>query len=430
MKKKLKQFLLVLFTVLAAALTFAGCKLNKTLEDVTSGKELTAQVTYYANGGMFNDKSVVKDMYYKADSQALNIGVVVPNSGSTNVVRDNFEFGGWYYINSVTDLEKGICSLSSTPVDFTQKLAEGDHWKIGAYWKGNGNIKVKLVVDGTDKITTDQNTQFGSGDVVLEKEYGSNNTAKMEDAPFAVKDKAYTFVAYYTDAACQNRLLNPTVERDDPNLYYETREDGTKDAVLYAKYIVGDWKIIDNKAEVRSMFNMMSGEGKYWLLNDVDASNVYIAPDSLTALEIEGNGHTISGLTFQYSTTLANVTPQNAMSGISIFGEVKATAKIRNLNLTNTTLEVDFGTNMYANVYYVFTEIEEGATVENVKISGSVSVKAKAGASIMNLNNLVETVYTHCLFGNGYATDAEYLAATDNNGFVVEGNPSEFITLK
>ena len=429
MKKRLKQFLLVLFTVLAATLTFAGCTLNKTLDDITTSKNLTAQVTYYANGGMFNDKSVVKNMYYKADSQALNIGVVIPNSGSTNITRENFEFAGWYYVNSVVDAEKGICSLSSTPVDFTQTLQEGDHWQIGAYWKGNGNIKVKLVVDGTDKIIVDENTQYGNGDYVLEKEYGTNDTAKLEDAPFTLENKSYTFVAYYTDAACQNRLLDPTVVRDDPNLVYETREDGTKDAVLYAKYIAGNWKIVDDKTDVRSMFNLMGTEGKYWLLTDIDASNVYVAPDCLTALEIEGNGHTISGVTFQYSTIIQNVTPTNAMSGISIFGTIKSTAKIRNLTLTNTTLDVDFGQNMLVNLYYVFSNIEEGATIENVKLSGSVSVKVKGGASIINLNNLEELVYTQCLFG-GYATDDEYLAATENNGFVVEGNPSEFIILK
>lgn len=432
MKKKLKQFLLVLFTVAAAALTFAGCKLNKTLDDIKTDKDLTAQVTYYANGGEFNDESTIKKMYYKADTQALNIGVVVPNSGSTNISRENFEFAGWYFIDTSApvDAKTGACSLTATPVDFTQKLTEGEHWQIGAYWKGNGNIKVKLVVDGTDKITTDNGKQYGNGDYVLEKEYGTDNTAKMETAPFTPANKSYTFVAYYTDAACQNRLLNPTVLRDDANLQYETREDGTKDAVLYAKYIVGNWKIVDDKADVRTMFNMMSMEGKYWLLNDIDATGVIIAPDSLTALEIAGNGHTINGLTFQYSTMIQNVTPTTAIAGISIFGTVKSTTKITNLTLTNTTLDVDFGGIESMNVYYVFTEMEEGATVENVSISGSVSVKAKADASIANLNSLGSLVYTHCLFGKGYATDEEYLTATENNGFVVEGDPSEFITLK
>ena len=128
--------------------------MGSTLNDVKKDYKLTAQVTYYANGGAFNNSKTQKDMYYTAGSKALNIGVVNPTSGSVSISNSKGEFGGWYFIALdengapiAEDEENGLYKLTDEAVDFTKALQEGDHWIIGAKWKSLTNLKVQIVVN-------------------------------------------------------------------------------------------------------------------------------------------------------------------------------------------------------------------------------------------------------------------------------------------
>ena len=82
MRRKLKRAMLLLLSALAALLMLVGCELGMTKEQALSGYDLKASVTYYANGGDFGNGNTTKEIWYKANSRPLNIGVDPMPSGT------------------------------------------------------------------------------------------------------------------------------------------------------------------------------------------------------------------------------------------------------------------------------------------------------------------------------------------------------------
>lgn len=197
MKKKLKSKIIVFLLALMSLFILGGCSLGSSLNDVKKDYNLTAQVTYFANGGAFNNSKTQKDMYYTAGSKALNIGVVNPTSGSVSITNSQGEFDGWYFVEVdaegnpvLEDEEKGLYKLTDKKVDFTVALADGDHWIIGAKWKSLTNLKVKIIVDTGLTVPFDaekknssivlpagvaEKTSFVNGDIIGEFEYNRND---------------------------------------------------------------------------------------------------------------------------------------------------------------------------------------------------------------------------------------------------------------
>ena len=426
MKKQLKNKLILFLLALLSLFLLGGCSLGSTLNDVKKDYKLTAQVTYYANGGAFNNSKTQKDMYYTAGSKALNIGVVNPTSGSVSISNSKGEFGGWYFIALdengapiAEDEENGLYKLTDEAVDFTKALQEGDHWIIGAKWKSLTNLKVQIVVNAGLTVPFDaekknssmllpesvaEKTSVQNGDIIGEFEYNRNDRVSKKTEPFTVADKSFTFVEYYLDEEC-TVLAFPTLTS-----YFEKKDENDK---IYAKYIEGDWTIVKDVATAGAMLNSMTS-GRYWLISDIDMQNASVNIFT-TSCEIQGNGKKLSNITMRRTEGIG----AGDNNVYSLFGSVKASAKIENLTLENVKME--YRTVGACEIYFVCNEIENGATVNNVSVSGTLTVKNLTGGSVTNLAG----GFTHCLYG-GFASDAEYTA---ENGFKVVGNPSEFITV-
>ena len=75
MSKRLKLLLICALSAVAALCVFSGCNLTNTVEGIISTKHLDAQVTYFANGGVFeDDRNSQKTLYYNAGTLPLDIG--------------------------------------------------------------------------------------------------------------------------------------------------------------------------------------------------------------------------------------------------------------------------------------------------------------------------------------------------------------------
>lgn len=427
MKKKLKNKIIVFLLALMSLFILGGCSLGASLDDLKKTYKLTAQVTYFANGGVFNNSTTAKDMYYTADSKALNIGVVNPTSGSVSITNSQGEFDGWYFVeldkdgNPVfEDEEKGLYKLTDKKVDFTVALATGDHWIVGAKWIPLTNLKVKIVVDTGLTVPFDakkknssivlpagvaEKTGFVNGDIIGEFEYNRNDRVSKKTEPFTVADKSFTFVEYYLDEAC-TQLAFPSL-----NSYFEKQDE---DDTIYAKYIEGDWTIVKDTMTAGSMLSNMTS-GRYWLISDIDMQNATVNIFT-TGCEIQGNGKKLSNLKIEREQGIG----AGDNNIYSLFGAVKASAKIENLTIENVTMT--YNTVGACEIYFVCNEIETGATITNVSIQGTLSIKNLTGGSVTNL----ASGFDHCLYG-GFASDTEY---TKENGFTVVGNPSEFITVE
>lgn len=418
MKKKQKGKLIVLFASIAAALMLGGCSFGESFEEVLAGKELDAQVTYYSNGGEFEGSSNKKDMYYKSGLKALNIGVDSVTNGTAQISRKNYIFDGWYYAvldeegNPIFEDEEKKTYKLGDPVDFSKPLEQGDHWIIVAKWISESKVNVMLVCD--EGLTIPKEVEEGeeavsykNGDVVAMRPYDTaDQVVNPGDgkAPFRFDDDEYTFVDYYADAACTTPVQWPIKKQD-------------ADVTIYAKYLQGEWEVVRSVKDATNMFNNVKAGKRYWLARNVDLSGKKVAAKTMFDGEIQGNGFTISNL---------NVIKSKITGGskVALFGDIQATAVIENLTLSNLTFTYSLQSSP-VDIYFVFTSLAQGAKITNVKLSGQMEI-SKAETHIVG--NLVSS-YSNCLFG-GYATDAEYLAATNNSGFTVEGDPETYIQIK
>ena len=427
MIRKMKAKLIALLMAILSLFVLAGCSMGESLDEVLETRNLSPHVTYYANGGLFESNSAVKDLYYPIGAKALDIGNINPTSGSVDVTRSGFELAGWYIATKV-DTETGLCELGEE-WDFSTELEEGEHIILAAKWRALVGLKVVMVCDAGDKISIEKKVEndatlkgeaFKNGDVIGEIAYDSKDSISSAATPdtrlFTVKGKTHTFYSYYWDAACTQEISWP-IERGEEQL------------TVYAKYIKGDWTFVKTADDVYKMFNALKGGAKksYWICNDISYAKGLVLEGMVSfAGEIQGNGYTIDGLKFSKQ----QLTQGNKFS---MFGDIKETAKISNLTLTNVSVSLKLRPNSHVNAYLVFVSKAAGATISNVSISmakeNAFIIESPTTSFIDNINGTGTATYVNCLYG-GYATDAEYVAESEEAGFKVAGNPAEFITIK
>ena len=415
MRRSWKRFLTIILLALSSLFVLAGCKIGKdSLDEILDKNELEAVVTYYANGGEFENTLDVKNLYYKAGVQPLDIR---EQGVTANIYVENygFVFEGCYPAetngNGEVVFEEGSdCpKASSTPADFTQYLQKGDHWTLVAVWQVEACVKVQVAgrdFSGDETLTIDGKS-YGVGDVVKEYNFSNdkvNKPRRLND--FETDDKAYTFVEFYSDSACTQVCEWPIV-----------REDG--DVIVYARYIEGNWKVVKDAAGVSTMFGTgVSANDKYLIINDIDCSSTSVAAMSVKnfAGTVQGDGKSfkISGLKVTYDIN------NQATSTASLFGKIQSTAVIKDVafdNIQITYKTAYLTTEMEVLVYLLYTSLSAGATVDNVKITGTLSVEYKGKAS--ELTNITPD-------GNGgytgwFAGETEVGAETAKAGFDASG---------
>ncbi len=419
MKKNRKSKWIVFLAGLASLFILGGCSVGASLENTISSRDLTAHVTYYSNGGEFEGTPDKKEMYFKEGSKALDIGTINPLNGTATVSRNNYQLVGWYYAvldedgnPTFEDEAKKVYKLGDK-VDFTVPLQSGDHWQIVAKWSMNVMLNVKLVLeDETAEIPVavkegETPVSYGDGEIVQKRQY--SNSGKVEnpgdgEEPFEKAVTAdYTFVDYYMDEECKVPVSWPIVKTDDQ----------AEDGVVYAKYIKGTWNVLRNYVDVNEMLDAFGEGNKYYLAKNIDVLDrcTYYPKENATFKdEIQGNGFAIKNL----SVVKGQDDPLESNESVSLFGAIASTAKIENLQLTDLSISYTVKRTP-AYVYFVFTSIEEGATVSNVRLSGSMRVAKPVGESIAKR-----------LYGD-YATDEAYLQASGGNGFTVDGTAEEII---
>ncbi len=99
MTKRLKVYLLIAFAAAGAACTLAGCKIGRPgRAEILAGYD--SHVTYYSNGGSFNDSSTttVMEIYYKAGNEGVPFFNVTNKTREygLDVVRRGYNLIGWY----------------------------------------------------------------------------------------------------------------------------------------------------------------------------------------------------------------------------------------------------------------------------------------------------------------------------------------------
>ena len=137
MTKKFKICLLTILGTLGAACALAGCKIGRPERaQVLAG--YTSHVTYYANGGYFNDSTtiMVSELWFKNKEGTANYnpqGVpffdITEDSGDMKVEYKGYDLAGWYVPLKYTEGEHaGEIMYSYTPKD-----EEGEEETVNVY---------------------------------------------------------------------------------------------------------------------------------------------------------------------------------------------------------------------------------------------------------------------------------------------------------
>ena len=439
MKNKCKKLLIVFLTVFAAICTLAGCKLGESFDDVIKDNKLVSQVTYLANGeqAIFTPNySKERNLYYAENTKPLNIGT----DGSLGIEYDGYEMLGWYYV-ALDEAEKPITTgsytyndeicylyqLTDQKVDFSQPIPKDSHWIIAAKWTKISRVNVVLVHEDenasvavdTKKLTQDSplydeatnsyKSMVKNGDVIQAYRYEDDGRlTSLPKNPITVVSNAHTFIEYYADEACTQKVAFPLMKTD-------------VDQIVYAKYVTGNWTVVKTADGVKAMFNALVDGKRYYFLDgaEIDCTGVTVTASYFTGCEIKGNGAVIKNLTMD---------TRVERDEVAMFGKIEQTAIIENIAFENLAMTYRL-TTRDASVYFAFTQLQDGASITNVTLQGSLTIVKPDSKTVDNLFDVDgNMVYTHCLFGEPYESDESYYAQA-STGFKVVGNPADFITV-
>lgn len=425
MKRKILIAMLSAVAVCSAAFA-AGCAVGQeTYQQYLNRNNATARVTYNANGGMFETKQEVKDMYYSANSPVLNIGTDVmgadkideSTSARVKMERAGYVFAGWF--TPARDAEgnilyeddaKTVVKLGEE-LQFPYRIQDKEQLVLYAKWVLDAMVEFRLVSEtpvtvqttvkdenGEDKI---EEKTVNDGEVLATRSFGTDTEIYIDDkSPVTVVGS--TFLSFYEDEKCTlpffGEVSKPVGEEIENH-------------VLYAKYIEGDWEVVKTKSQVTAMF-ANPGRKNFYIFNDIDCQNDTFAIISATNCKIEGNGYRLYNMKF--SRTASNG------DSFAIFGRLSPSASIKDLTLENISVNYTVRGGS-VQLYLVSKETEEGATLENFNIKNvNMEVSSATEALLLNLwiaenGNIVGYFSDNWLFGSGTGAykegyDAQYLA--------------------
>ena len=400
MKMALKKALICVLLICASLCVLAGCSFRPSYEEYLEENNLKAQVTYYTNGGKFEDDRDYKDLYYKVGYPALNIGKADIESGTIKLTRADHEFLSWYYVSELDESGKPVKDengdiILGEEVDFSVKLNEGDHWHICAVWATLSKVKVKLVCDETATVKIETNLsgvaewkECKNGDIIRDYSFNQGYVQSTVEPSLAVENATHTFIKFYANAECSEEIAWPIAQPD--------KEAEEQDVYIYAQYIEGDWTVIRNVDDVKKFFkNTDKAENRFYLLNDIDCAGATITGmDSAFNGELQGNGYTVSNFVLEKSKI-------PSMSSLSLFGDIGENAIIKNVSFESYQANYSVMSEAYVSVYLAFSSIAETATVENVALDGVVNVTLGKNAELMN------NISGNWKFG-GFTNDSAY----------------------
>ncbi|MDE6356634.1 MAG: hypothetical protein K2L67_05260 [Clostridia bacterium] len=434
MSKRTRFKLLILAAALCVtAALFAGCSGELKVNDfLGQNNALNQQVTYYGNGGYFNNTNniVEKNIYYHVDDYVITD---FSNINGISLARENYVFLGWYHTeltdkidgegNVVYDTEgkpvqvpvfetiEVIINDKATevkvakidenrPLEAGLKMPANTHYYVGAKWAQDVQLQYVLASDDPITVKVDGvDTVKNKGDVIAYKNFYNNSTTIEDKAPVASSDS--TFLQCFLDADCKIPAAGITINKPDFD-----DEDAQQKATVYVKYIKGIYTVVRTEADVRKMFNSLQDETSFYIFNDITCSGngLQFNPKSSagrTNCKIEGNGHTISNLRFEFVSASSIIMGET----YSIFGKFGASAEIKNLTLNN--VKASFNSNRNLGGLYFLCSGDDGATFENFEIKNAV-LDVDVSGRVSNIQ-LINGVYqsNNWLVG-GVANDADY----------------------
>lgn len=353
---KTRRLLLLISTVALAAISALGlvaCGHEALTEEDLIEMGYTVVVNFDYNGGTANSQPSTKIR--------LKEGSKVPNPGNDsnqlkNPVRSLYSFKN--FVTAKLD-ENGEPIRENGEIvpdkvwDFKTDIPKGEITLYAQWWN---NYKVNL--------------HYGDNLESVKTSYVPRNT---DGTPVGLVSAGYnieghTVIDYFYDKDFEQRV--PQVPIEMTSSMFEESEDGiTMD--LWCDALQGEYIIVKNASDLTTV-----GENtNIYLYNSIDMreSAALKFPDRYYGKFIGAN-NTISNLTVSIESS--NATDYD----YGIFKSLESGAVVRDVTFKDAKLNVSLlSTLRHANVAFFAGQVNQGATVGNVKLSGSVECEASAG---------------------------------------------------
>lgn len=460
MKARFKTLIILVVIFLMSLVTglAVGCSIGEpTARDLADGDGMTASVTYYTNGGRFTNSGDLcyRQFVYRPGQPIFNIGVDGSAGQTFTITRAGYVFAGWQYCvlnsdglpilkdNSGNVLEVHPETGSAIMIGSDEReigeqdkvftaepngeevfqegqpnrsLNEGDHLFIVATWVLDIRVEYHLVTDSpileyveataeenkADENKADENKKdpkyYNTGDVIHADSFGTDSYLIISPKTFKseVLSGSHSYLSLYHDEGCTRPVEDSfRVEKPQKGNY-----------VLYAKYREGRWTPVRESADVDTMLNA-TGSGGFYVVWDVEYKGTRrrIEKSGTYSGIIDGNGKTISGI---------SVEPDSAVGtgkAASLFGNLGASAQIKNLTLKNINIKIKVG-EWRISAYALFNAVAQGAAFENFNVDGitlDITLEENERSAVSNIpKKNGEFDSTHWIYDSNSDSDEEF----------------------
>ena len=475
--------LIAIFAASFIAGIAAGCNIGESnAQDAANKKGMYSSVTYYANGGTFSEGALCyKTLVFEPGKPIYNIGEDTAPIGSSaiSISRTNMVFKGWVKAeldengnptllemteagevtnNVLPMLGNGTASIIGTDgkelneqeKSFTAKIPENpDEWEYAfensrptlqrdehlylvATWEKDVMLDYVLVseeevtfsfpkaddpaTEDIDESKENEDVVLSHGDVITSQSFGKSGviTLRPNNAPATVAS-SHSYIFLFWDEECTQPATSTygtTIERP---------QDGVN-KVIYAKYLPGKWTTLSTAQQAAAMFGSQSlGTNNYYLVDNITFTTQALSLKSTGTFNgtILGNGYTISNIKIGAPDTDRSRASINNGVKVSLFGNLGASAVIKDLTIENVSVYARLnylGTgNVSAFVYALFSDFAEGATLENFSVEGySLDINSPENTQIANIPFINDEYYdtTNWLYGG--TSDEEFVKLYKN----------------
>ncbi|MCD8372735.1 MAG: hypothetical protein LUD27_05490 [Clostridia bacterium] len=389
-----------------------------------SSSEYTYSVTITSPAKSFT-VSIVKDDFIENDDAWLI------TQEDYDLLADAKKYDGTVSFPSVQYGEEVLSSF---------ELEDDSHLYVAAKWSESACIRYYVAilhgVDGyeADSITitvSGESAVYEEGDYIASEYYDNISTdlsyyyiqrSDSEEVTILINSTATvddaTFVGYYYDADCTNAVNGAMFKKPA-----DGASDEEKYISIYACYIPGDWTLVRSYSDVKTMLSSRSAVN-YYVMNDIDCSKITdLSPLSALNARIEGNGYTLSNLTYKASDLAYE-------SYTGIFGQLNKSAVINNLYIDNLNVTYTAkGTRIYAYLLFSSVLASSGSTqINGLNINNvTFTISGQDSLVVLNIRELTSSYEDdNWLYGIDHADDetdaafaATYGGATVTNYTVI-----------
>ena len=440
MKRKLK--IICSAALICAAVTlFTACAKWDTPYQTLDDKGYTVSVRYDANGGVFagtNDVFVV-DVFNSADTE---VALIAPDDArrkenAFEISRHQYFLAGWYRTRELRVNEQGqalddfgnLCSVSGNPQGYvyadrwdfkndrltidpnTATSSENNVMTLYAAWIPYINYEFYA-----QNPETQQFEQVGNPHLAINLSLPTWNekTGKLDMNNFPTRS-GMTFDKAYLDEEMSQELTDTLYGNFDEEKGILQHSGTVK---IYTTWMEGEWFRIYNAKQFYANSKL---NGNYILCADLDFSNQVWKPNLTEGVftgTIIGNGFKISNVK---SIQGASASDRQEFGGL--FGAIGETAIIKDVAFENVSYQIEAGTRAPEASFGLFAGIVyEGATLENVTVSGKLLINAYATLTDYNIGLVcgigssdIDRTNIQCFKVDG---TTETPIATDANGMI------------